>query len=140
MSPGCHPGSDRGHELVGRTDVAREERVEGGGIEVGRGTEPREPAVVDEDVHVTGFLGELGHVVGVGEVGRHEAGVPACLFDGSDRCCTALRVAPVHDHVEAVTRQLQGHRPSDARRCSGDESDPGGCLCLRVHDQTPYVS
>jgi len=54
--------------LVGRTYVVREERVEGGGVEFGRGTEPREPSVVDEDVHITGLLGELGHVVGVGQL------------------------------------------------------------------------
>jgi hypothetical protein len=81
----------------------------------------------------------LRHLVGVGEVGRDEASVPAFLFDSADGCGAALCVAAVHDHVEAITRQLQGHRPSDPRHCSRDESDPGRCLCLLVHDQTPYV-
>ncbi len=49
MSPGCHPRSDRCHELVGRSDVAREERVERRGVELGN----RAPARLQSEMPPT---------------------------------------------------------------------------------------
>ena len=68
------PGRDRCHELVSRTHVGCEELVERRRFEFGCWSEPREPAVVDENVHVARLGCKPSHVVGVAEFRSHEAG------------------------------------------------------------------
>jgi len=79
-------------------DVAEEQRVEGGGVEIRARTEPGEASVVDEHVDVSRIPGELIDLLWVGKVRCHESGVTACVFDRSDRLLRPVAaVASVHD-------------------------------------------
>ena len=79
----------------------------------------------------------LGHVVSVSEIGRDEPGATTCVLDRLDHRRATFRVATVHDHVETVARELEGHRTTDAGGGSGDERHRWCCLRILDHNRTP---
>jgi hypothetical protein len=79
------------------------------------------PAVVDQDVHVAGLLGELHDAVEVVEVGSDEACTASPLLDRGDGLGATLRVTADDDHFGARLGELERHCAADARGCPGDE-------------------
>jgi hypothetical protein len=118
-----HPRYQGGNQLVRGPDVTGEQGIEQLGAQLSGGAEPREPAVVHQHVHRASLSRQLPDLLGAAEVGGHEAGLPACGFDGGHDVGTAAGVAAVHDEGKAVTGQLQRDRPADAGGGTGHERD-----------------
>lgn len=116
-----HLRCQRGHQLVGGAHIAVEQMIKGFGVQLGSGTEPRDATVVDQYVDLAGLLSERAHRGRVGQVGRHELGLSAVGFDLGNGGCTAPGVATMHDHGEAVTRQIQRHCATNSRCCPGHQ-------------------
>lgn len=115
----CQPG----HQVEGGADVAGDERIESGGVQVRGLAEPGESAVVDQDIHVTGLVGEAIDFRQVVQGRRDEPCAPAVPLDLLDGRGSPGRVTAVDDHEVTVLGQPHSGSPADAGGRSGHQSD-----------------
>ena len=104
-------------------DVGGEQPIQRLGVQLCRRAEPGEAGVVDQDVDVADLLGEPQRFCGFAQVGGHESGRAAGVFDLGDHRAATGGVAAVHDHGGPLGGQLHGGGPADSRRRAGDQRD-----------------
>ena len=114
-------GASAAVRKYGAWTLAVKSTAEGRRVEVRRRPEPGVPGVVDQHVDRRGLPGQFVQLGRVAEVGGDEPGLAALGGDGVDHRLAAAGVAPVHDDLGAVPRQLLGRRLADAGGRAGDQ-------------------
>src|SRR5207247_10170983 len=116
LAPRRHPRRERGDEEECGADVAGEQGVERGDIEVRRRAEPREPGVVDQHVNIANSFDQTLKVGWIAEVGTNEARPAARSGNRFYRLGGSGGIAAMDDDLGAVARQLQGDCRADPGR------------------------
>lgn len=109
-----HGGGQRSDQEIGGADVAVEEHVELGLVQLRGGAEPRTPGVVHEHVDVARLFSEAPCSRHLRQVGLHEASPSSPGLDLGHDLATTSGMAAVNDNVPALVRQSHGRRSSDA--------------------------
>ena len=107
-------GASAATRKYGARTLAAKSRPKVAGSSSGVGPNQAYPALLTSTSTAAACRGQFVKRGRVAEVGGDETGLAALGGDGVDHRLAAAGVAPVHDDLGAVARQLLGHRPADS--------------------------